>query len=300
MLITMIDIGGCNGAALRSEVAARIGERTLQAALASGLLTQIWRGVIVPGVGALDVRTRAAAALLVAGQHAVLSGCTALALHGLTAVETEKIHVTVPYARSVRSRTALIVHHHELAEADVQQLGGLAVHRLDLAMADYLCRGPKRTAFAAWDEALARLPTEQGLTLRNHVDQRLEIRPDRRGVVKAKMLLDLATGKADSPPESIFRLLVAEAGFPIPEAQYPICTIDGRELYRLDMAWPTLRIALEYDGYAAHEARGEYDTERDTRLRGRGWIVIRATAEDLADPQRVLGELKVAFARRSG
>ena len=81
-------------------------------------------------------------------------------------------------------------------------------------------------------------------------------------------LLALATGKAESPPESILRLIVVEAGFPVPEAQYEITTIDGRRLYVLDMAWPALRIALEYDGFAAHEERRELDAERDLRMAG--------------------------------
>ena len=113
------------------------------------------------------------------------------------------------------------------------------------------------------------------------------------------MLLALATGKAESPPESILRLIVVEAGFPVPEAQFEITTVDGRRLYVLDIAWPALRIALEYDGFAAHEERQERDAERDQRLAGRGWVTIRATAADLRDPSRVLAELQACFASRA-
>jgi hypothetical protein len=113
------------------------------------------------------------------------------------------------------------------------------------------------------------------------------------------MLLALATGKAESPPESMLRLIVVEAGFPVPEPQYEIPTVDGRRLYVLDLAWPALRIALEYDGFAAHEERQERDAERDVRMAGRGWITIRATAADLRDPGRVLAELRDAFNLRS-
>jgi hypothetical protein len=114
------------------------------------------------------------------------------------------------------------------------------------------------------------------------------------------MLLDLATGKAESPPESVLRLIVVEAGFPVPEPQYEITTVDGRKLYVLDMAWPSRQIALEYDGFAAHEERREYDLVRDGRMAGRGWITVRAAAADLRDPGRLLTELRDAFERRSG
>ncbi|SFQ21951.1 Protein of unknown function [Amycolatopsis arida] len=58
------------------------------------------------------------------------------------------------------------------------------------------------------------------------------------------------------------------------------------------------RIALEYDGYAAHEERAVYDAERDERMAARGWIVVRARADDLRDPSRVLAELRAAFDKR--
>lgn len=114
------------------------------------------------------------------------------------------------------------------------------------------------------------------------------------------MLLDLATGKAESPPESVLRLIVVEAGFPVPEPQHEIAAIDGRKLYVFDMAWPSRQVALEYDGFAAHEDRREYDLERDQRMAGRGWVTIRAAAADLRDPSRLLAELRTAFDRRSG
>ncbi len=114
------------------------------------------------------------------------------------------------------------------------------------------------------------------------------------------MLLALATGRAESPPESILRLIVVEAGFPVPEPQFEITAVDGRRLYVLDMAWPELRIALEYDGFAAHEDRRDQDAERDKRMAGRGWVTIRATAVDLHEPGRVIAELRDAFKLRSG
>jgi very-short-patch-repair endonuclease len=55
----------------------------------------------------------------------------------------------------------------------------------------------------------------------------------------------------------------------------------------LDFAWPRLRIALEYDGYEAHENRRAEDAVRDADLKRRGWKVIRADASDLRDPTRL-------------
>ena len=214
--------------------------------------------------------------------------------------EGTDIHVTVPYERRVKSKPGLVVHQGIYAPADVVELDGLAVFSLDRALADFLCDGDKRTAFAALDEAMRGLPPDHCRKLRENVRDRVVDRRDKRGIHRALVLLDLATGKAESPPESILRLIVVEAGFPVPDAQHEIMTIDGRRLYVLDMAWPARRIALEYDGFAAHEERRGYDEERDQRMAGRGWITIRATAADLRDPSRILKELSDAFRLRSG
>lgn len=284
---------------MRSEAVKVFGQRAVKEALSSGMLAQPWRGVVVHAADSLKLATRAEAALLLAGQPAVLSGATSLALHGISAAESADIHLTVPYERRIRSKPGLVVHQSSYESEDVIELQGLTVFSLDRALADFLCDGDKWSAFAALDEAMRGLSPDHRRKLRENVRDRIVDRQSRRGIHRAFMMLELATGRADSPPESILRLVVVEAGLPIPEAQYEIRTIEGRLLYVLDMAWPAQRIALEYDGYAAHEERREYDVERDERMAGRGWITIRASAADLRDPSRVLRELRAAFGRRS-
>lgn len=264
------------------------------------MLSQPWRGVVVHATDLLKLPTRAAAALLAVGPPVALAGVTSLALHGISAADERQIHVMVPYSRRIRSRPGLVVHQGGFCDQDVIEIDGLATFLLDRALADFLCDGDKRAAFPAIDEAMRGLPPDHSAKLRENVRDRLSERRDRRGIHRALMLLDLATGKAESPPESVLRLMVVEAGFPVPEPQHEIMTIEGRKLYVFDMAWPSRQIALEYDGFAAHEERREYDLERDQRMAARGWITVRAAAADLRDPSRLLTELREAFDRRSG
>jgi hypothetical protein len=264
------------------------------------VVTQIWRGVIVHSADALSLRTKAYAAVLHVGESAVLTGPTALELHGITAAPSADIHIAVDCSKRARSKPGLVVRQKRFDSAEVIELDGLPVFSLAETLADSLCDGDRLVSFACLDQALNGLSAKHDRELRSAVARRLDRRVDRRGVVRARMSMQLATGKADSPPESMLRFLVVEAGLPIPAVQYEICTIDGRRLYVLDMAWPEVRIALEYDGYAAHEGRESSDRERDERMAGRGWITIRATAADLPDPARIIKELRAAFARRSG
>lgn len=276
-----------------------MGRRAVLEGLATGVLAQPWRGVLIHAADSLNLPTLAQAALIHVGQPAALSGATSLALHGISAAVGPVIHLSVPPAKRARSKPGLVVHRAEYQPSDVVELDGLPAFSLDLALADYLCDGDERTAFAAVDQAMAGLPPDHSRTLRKNVRDRLVDRRDRRGIHRGQMLLALATGKAESPPESILKLIVVEAGFPVPEVQFEITAVDGRRLYVLDIAWPELRIALEYDGFAAHEERQESDAQRDARMAGRGWTTIRATAADLRDPSRLLSELRDAFTLRS-
>jgi hypothetical protein len=292
--------GGKHGAALRRDVVSAIGERALRTALATGVLKQIWRGVIVHAADALDPWTKAAAAILATSRYAVLSGSTALELHGLSGALSTDVHVTVNFSKCNKSRPGLVVHQSRFDPAEVVELDGLPVFSLPQTLADVLCGQDRLAAFASLDQALSGLSSTDEQSLRTAIAERLDARVDRRGVTGARVMLRLATGKAESPPESMFLLHVVEAGFPLPEVQHQIFTVDGRLLYVLDLAWPALRIALEYDGFASHEDRKPYDSERDSRMAGRGWITIRATAADLRDPGRVIEELRTAFRKRSG
>jgi hypothetical protein len=283
----------------RGEADQLLGRRKVLEGLERGVLNQPWRGVVVHAADLLKLPTRAAAALLAVGPPAALTGATSLALHGISASDDRDVHVTVPYSRRIKSRNGLVVHQGNLRDEDMVEIDGLAMLSLDRALADFLCDGDKRAAFTAVDEAMRGLPPEHCAKLRENVRDRLTDRRDRRGIHRALMLLDLATGRAESPPESVLRLLVVEEGFPVPEPQYEITTIDGRKLYVFDMAWPSRLIALEYDGYAAHEERREYDRERDERMKARGWITVRAAAADLRDPGRLLNDLRKAFDRRT-
>lgn len=287
-----------HGAALRKDAAASLGEHVLAATLRDGLLAQPWRGVVIDGRRTLDPLTRASAALLACGPGAVLSRETAAALHGCTVVQSPEVHVTVPYSRWVRSRSGLIVHHDRFVDDDVETCHGMPVMELELAIADLLCTQRRWVALACLDQALAGRSDQQVGAFVAAVDRRLAVRDDRRGILQAESLLCLGTSGADSPQESRLRLLVIDAGFPIPVTQHRILTLSGELIYKLDIAWPELRIALEYDGYEAHEGREEYDSERDRRMVGRGWRVIRVRKEDLVNPEPFLAQLRQAFADR--
>lgn len=246
----------------------------------------------------LEPFTRAAAALLAAGPAAALSGLTAAWLQGCSAAVSPTVHVVVPYSSSLRTMEGLVVHQGRRLLDDIIEVRGLRAVSLEVAVTELLCTDMARRALAVADQAAGLLPERERSAFRARIAGRLTTRVDRRGTARASGMLPLVTGKADSPPESWLKLLVVEAGFPPPTGQFEVVDVLGCVRYVLDLCWPELRIALEYDGYEAHEYRKDSDARRDRDLERRGWITIRATAEDLREPTELLSRLDDAFRAR--
>jgi hypothetical protein len=283
---------------MRSDAVAALGSWRVKAALASGTLVALWPRVLVDGPRQLELLTRAAAALLTVGPDAVLCGLTAARLHGCKAANTSPIHVLMRYERRMQARAELRIHRGWFSDDDVTEIEGLSVLALDKTIADLLCSRDRREALACADQAVALHPESQRAMFIAAVGLRLDQRRDRRGTRQALDLLRLIDGRAESPPESWLRLLVVEAGFPPPAVQYSIVDRDGALVYRLDLAWPEFRIALEYDGYEAHIGRQVQDAARDADLARRGWLTVRATVDDLRNSRRLLDELARVFRER--
>jgi hypothetical protein len=206
--------------------------------------------------------------------------------------------VVVPYSRSLRRREGLRIHQGLGLLDEVIEMRGLPTVALAVAVTELLCTDVARRALAVADQAAGLLPERERSTFLQQITGRLATRADRRGTARASGLLPLVTGRADSPPESWLKLLVVQAGFPQPTDQFAVTDALDHVRYLLDLCWPQLRIALEYDGYAAHEYRQDSDARRDLDLQRRGWIVIRATAEDLREPTALLQRLDEAFRAR--
>jgi hypothetical protein len=296
-----LPVPGLHGAHRRAELLERLGRRRLEAALRGGEVVPLWTGTVVEAARLLDPRTRSAAAQLTAGPRAALCGVTAAQLHGCGCVASAHTHVLLPYGRAVSSRRGLVVHHGRAGPDDVREIEGLRVLALERVVADLLChlpwRGRARHALAVLDQAL-RLAGDGAETFRKAVATRLDERPDIRGTVRARGLLDLGSGLAESPAESLLRLTLVESGFPAPEANWAIRAPDGTEIVRLDLAWPSLRICLEYVGRQPHCVREAHGGSRAAGLRRHGWIVVRVDVDDVRSIERLLAELRAAFATR--
>lgn len=106
--------------------------------------------------------------------------------------------------------------------------------------------------------------------------------------------------KVESPKETETRLLLAEHGFAEPVVNRTIRAPGTDEEFRLDLSYPRLRLAIEYDGFwhSTDKQRHRADRRKDDVLHQLGWRVVRASDEDLRTPRNFLGRLSTLGAPR--
>lgn len=121
----------------------------------------------------------------------------------------------------------------------------------------------------------------------------------RAGVARLRGALELVRPGVESPGESRLRYSLMAAGFAEPTVQQRVYD-RGRFVARIDLSYPALRIALEYDGeHHFTVAKAMEDIERRRELERLGWIVIQVTRRDMRDPSRLFARLRVAMLARS-
>ncbi|WP_019634224.1 hypothetical protein [Actinomadura atramentaria] len=153
---------------------------------------------------------------------------------------------------------------------------------------------PRADAVAALDQFLRRGATVAGLRdLARPLDGYR--RSDRlRAVLRA------GDAGAQSPGESRTRVLLVDAGLPVPATQIPVAGPDERYCY-VDLGYERFRVGVEYDGERHHTgARSRAHDERRRRwLREEeGWEFITVTREVRYAPAPYVEAVVTALLRR--
>ncbi|HEX2704273.1 MAG TPA: hypothetical protein VHM65_00815, partial [Candidatus Lustribacter sp.] len=113
----------------------------------------------------------------------------------------------------------------------------------------------------------------------------------RRGAELARQAAGLVRAGVDSPMETRLRLLLVLAGFPEPVVNHILRDDAGDWLYRLDLSYPQLRIAIEYDGRHHGESSAQWvkDVGRREALDNAGWRLMVVLSSDIYQhPARLL------------
>ena len=89
-------------------------------------------------------------------------------------------------------------------------------------------------------------------------------------------------------------MLLVLAGLPEPVVNHIVRDDLGSWLFRLDMAYPEIKVAIEYDGRQHAENRAQWvkDVGRREWFDGQGWRIVTVLSDDLyVRPDRTLDRI---------
>jgi very-short-patch-repair endonuclease len=217
------------------------------------------------------------------GQDAVASGLAAAWWQGLTRFPPEIVEVTVRRGAHLQHNYGTRLRRRDLVPKEIVERKGLLVTALPLTVVEAAAR--RDGGAKLMDSALQRhveLPQLWKAHLRNK---------GRHGSPAARRLLRAAADGARSEAERLLIKLLRDNNITGWKANYPLAG------YKIDVAFPDEKVAIETDGWAFHSDQEDFqkDRERQNKIALLGWKVLRFTWLDLTEyPRRVLAEIRFA------
>ena len=275
--------GGSHGVVTRRQLLdAGVSAREIKGRLRNGNLFRVHQGVYRVGHRAPSVEATYLAAVLAAGDGAVLSGLAAAHLHGLVKGAPPPAEVT---ARTERRIEGVRTHRCRLLNAQAAtQARGIPVTTVPRTLVDI-------SSMLSLD-ALARACHEAGVrygTTPTAVEAALALRPTAPGAKKLRRVIHGDVRVTLSKLERAFLELLRHEALALPLTNRPA---GGR---RVDCRWPEHRLTVELDGYRFHNSRHswEQDRQREREARARGDEFRRYTYADVTeDPRFMLADLR--------
>lgn len=279
-------------AAFRGSEAVAAG-RVTRGELAGRSFDRVGHDLYVPVGTVLDHRARVDVAAIRGGPSTVVTGWSATVVWGLDVLPHREppVETAVPDRRP-RSERACLVRRQGFASGEVVVHEELVVTTPLRTAFDLATRSGTTDAVVAAD-ALGRLDHFGGNDLAAFADPH----PGARGVRRVAAVATLMDPRSESPPETRVRLALVRGGLPAPAVQYQV--VDEHRVARVDMAWATYRVALEYDGHdhALADRRGK-DIDRIEDLRSLGWVVIVVTKRQAQNPEWIVRRVRSALVER--
>ncbi|OHV05135.1 type IV toxin-antitoxin system AbiEi family antitoxin [Mycobacterium talmoniae] len=237
----------------------------------------LYPDVYLPKRQPASLRDRTVGAWLWSRRRGVVAGVAASALHGAQWVDTNTPIELI--WRNGRPPPGICARNEAVADDELTWACKLPVTTPARTAFDLARHLPRLPALVRLDALMHATPfsVEEVLRLAKRY-------PRARGLRQLRELLPLVDGGAASPKETWLRLLLIDAGFPIPTTQIPVHE-GWRLVAMLDMGWEDFKVAAEYDGDQHRADRGRYvrDQRRQRTSPRLGWIDVRVIAEDRDD-----------------
>jgi very-short-patch-repair endonuclease len=240
-------------------------------------------------------------AAFAAGIGAAICHRSAAALYELPGARLDVIELTcVRWTRT--THPGLVVHEsRRLGVGDIKLVDGIPATRPERVILDLASLSPRANYLELVIEAARRKRLITYESTRQVFDQHA-----RRGLKGVRAMREaLERWDPDSRPtesvmETLLRRALRDNGLPEPVVQYDVTDQAGRFIARVDAAYPSARIAVEYDSKQEHS--DEFQVARDARrrnaLQATGYAVLSARHADLlAGGAELCGQIR-AISRR--
>jgi REase_MTES_1575 len=214
--------------------------------------------------------------ITVLATRSVLSYLSAAQWWGFPVESDGRIHVTRHDRQKWPSDRYLRVHRTQLESAAVTTWLGLPVTTRVETLLDCIGWLPMTSARTLLDRAF-----QQHWLSREQLQWRLDEQPGRWGNRRLSRLLQQSRPGAEAESERRLHRLLEVAGVLGWVGNYPI-RLSGHS-FRIDVAFPRHRIAIEVDGWAFHRTKERRDADilKTNALMAAGWRVLTFSWEDV-------------------
>ena len=236
-------------------------------------------------------RQRMMALSLWCSDKGAISHESAAQLWELRIEDSGKVEVTVTTKRPCPTH-GVTLHFCSLPPSDVATFDAIRVTTAARTLVDLAGSTDPEALEIALDDALRRRLVRIDRLLRQL--DRLP-RRGRAGTGRMRRLLAERNSKIvpHSPLETLIGRVFRASDLELPVSQFRVLV--GRLFVaRLDYAWPELKVGVECESFDFHSGRLEWrrDAARLNELASLGWIVLRATQQDVANPGPLLDKLR--------
>ncbi|WP_300013078.1 type IV toxin-antitoxin system AbiEi family antitoxin domain-containing protein [Pseudonocardia sp.] len=261
-------------------VAAGMSMRTVQRRVRAGRWVALHPGVYLVGGHRLTDEARIRAAWLWAGESSLVTGPAAAYWHRMLDRAPDDVEITVPRRTHLRPQPGIMLRRRDMWPVDRVVARHVGVSAEPLTALETAVALPDGSVFL--DRALqkhVRFPTLYRAYCRNM---------GRHGASAAGRLISAAADRADSVAERLLVTLLRQAGIAGWVLGYPF----GR--YRIDLAFPAQKVAIEVDGWAWHvdAERFRADRRKGNAITRGAWDLLRFTWHDLdSRPAETVAEI---------
>lgn len=232
----------------------------------------------------------------------VASHATAARIHGLDVLAQPGLGASAAaFTRPARcasrsSRAGMSVYVASLPDGHVTIKQGVRVTTVPRTVADIARSTSIRAGVVSADCSL-----RLGLATHELLEEMARECAGWPGSVRALRVAAFADGGADSPLESVARVVFDERGLEPPYLQFEVAGPFGY-IGRVDFCWPQHRTIAEADGAIKYQNPDNAKRQlfRDQLLREAGWHVVHfGWRQIFAEPDRIVGWIRSAQSRRS-